>query len=398
MKKHTAVLLLLLLITPCLRAQKKEIAQARSYIKSGKDFDKAENLMTGLLKDSANLNNAKIYLTWYDAVRGLYDAANEKLYLHQKYDTAAFFNLTRRMFDVVESLDSIDATPDQKGRIRPAYRKRHAEELTTLRPNLYYGGTFFVRKADYTTAYRFFDTYLDCEQQPLFSGYHFWDTDSLTAEAAYWATYCGHRLEDAAMTLKYSVLALRDSSKAQYTLQYVAEAFRRRQESAAYLRTLYDGFSRYPEHTYFFPRIIDYYAAEGRQDSALVVADRALQVNPHNELFLFAKSTALLNLGRNEECVSVSEELIGLNDTMAEPYFNVATACLNQALELEQRPDARQLRQQLRELYQHARPYMEAYRKLAPQEQQKWAPALYRIYLNLNMGKQFEEIDQLLKK
>lgn len=45
-----------------------------------------------------------------------------------------------------------------------------------------------------------------------------------------------------------------------------------------------------------------------------------------------------------------------------------------------------------------ARPYMEAYRKLAPDEKRKWAPALYRIYLNLNMGKQFEEIDKVMRK
>ena len=42
--------------------------------------------------------------------------------------------------------------------------------------------------------------------------------------------------------------------------------------------------------------------------------------------------------------------------------------------------------------------YMERYRQLAPRQQDKWAPALYKIYLNLNMGKQFDEIDKLLKK
>jgi hypothetical protein len=49
-------------------------------------------------------------------------------------------------------------------------------------------------------------------------------------------------------------------------------------------------------------------------------------------------------------------------------------------------------------MYQQAKPYMETYRKLAPDERQKWGPALYRIYFNLNMGKQFDEIDKILKK
>lgn len=115
-QKTMVLLLLLLMITPCLRAQKKELSQARSYIKSGKDFDKAEKLMTDLLKkDSANRTNEKIYLTWFQAVTEQYKAANEKLYLKQKYDTAAFFNLTRRLYSIAETLDTLDARPDEKG-------------------------------------------------------------------------------------------------------------------------------------------------------------------------------------------------------------------------------------------------------------------------------------------
>ena len=116
MKKQISLIALLLLFTtPCLKAQKKELSQARSYIKSGKDFDKAEKLMTDLLaKDSASRENPKVYMMWYQAVLRQYEAGNEKLYLNQKYDTAAIFNLTKRMFTVLEALDSIDA--DQTGK------------------------------------------------------------------------------------------------------------------------------------------------------------------------------------------------------------------------------------------------------------------------------------------
>ena len=61
--------------------QKKELSQARTYIKSGKDYDKAEKLMKDLVKNPENRTNAKIYATWYDAVAGQYAQANEKLYL-----------------------------------------------------------------------------------------------------------------------------------------------------------------------------------------------------------------------------------------------------------------------------------------------------------------------------
>jgi len=48
-------------------------------------------------------------------------------------------------------------------------------------------------------------------------------------------------------------------------------------------------------------------------------------------------------------------------------------------------------------MYSKARPYMERYRQLMPDDRKRWAPALYRIYLNLNLGKQFEEIDKLMR-
>ena len=107
---------------------------------------------------------------------------------------------------------------------------------------------------------------------------------------------------------------------------------------------------------------------------------------------------ALLSLERYDESVEVSEKLISLDAMKPEPYFNIATAYLNQALALEKKNEPRRYRSQIEEYYKKARPYMEQFRQLMPQAKERWAPGLYRIYLNLNMGKQFDEIDQLMKK
>ena len=50
-------ILLLVMCVLSVSAQKKQINQARDYLKSGKDFDKAEQLMNDLLKDSTNRKN-----------------------------------------------------------------------------------------------------------------------------------------------------------------------------------------------------------------------------------------------------------------------------------------------------------------------------------------------------
>lgn len=397
MKLKTLVLLLLILLkTPCLTmAQKKELSQARTYVKSGKNLETAEKLMTKLLAtDAASRENKRVYLTWYQAVQKQYEAANERLYLKQRQDTAAFFSLISRMFTILESLDSVDMKPDKKGRVQPEYRADHAKTLDAFRPNLFNGGIYHVRKEDFKTAYGYFEQYLDCANQPLFEGYSYADNDTTMKEAAYWATFCGSKMNNAVLTLRYRHQALVDSTKASFTLRYIAEARRQLKDDSLYVATLLEGFRRYPEDSYFFPRLVDYYAQQQQHGMADSVATVALAVNDSNALFIFAKSTALLNLHRFRESIPYSDRLIALNDSMPEPYYNAATAYLNLALNLDEKKE----KKQIREHYQKARTYMEQYRQLVPDAKDKWGPLLYRIYLNLNMGRQFDEIDRLLKK
>ena len=380
-------------------AQKKELSQARTYIKSGKDFDKAEKLMTDLIaKDSACRHNKKVYATWYESVLGQYQQINEKIYLHQKYDTATVYTLLNRMYRVAESLDSLDAMPDEKGRVKPEYRKSNAEQLDKLRRNLYYGGTYNVRRSKFKEAFNFFETYIDAAKQPLFTAYDYAKNDSSLSTAAYWATLSGYRMKDAERTLCYSDLALADTSKAVYVRQYICEAYLWQKNDEAYLKALEDGFENHPEYPYFFPRLGDYYNSHGQIEKTLRLSNEALAKYPDRSLFLLAKSVALLELDRYDECVEVSNKLIGKDPELPEPYFNIATCYLNQALELEKKNEPRLYRQKLTDLYTKARPQMEKYRKLAPKDQKRWAPALYRIYLNLNMGQQFDEIDRLMRR
>ena len=387
-------ILLLLSMTISATAQRRQLQEARVILKGDKDYDKAEKLMTDLLKDSANLSNARIYDMWLLAVEKQYLQVNERMYKKQQVDTTHFFELTRRMFDIGMRLDSLDMQPDKKGRVSLQYRKDNAQKLASYRPNLFYGGTYHLRKGDLETAYNFFERYMDCDRQPLFTGYDLLATDQRMGEVAYWATYCGYRMNDPVRTLRHAQLAKRDTVKLEHTLQYIAESWRALNDQGQYVETLREGFGHFPKSVYFFPRLMDCYSSKGNYGKALALAEEALATDSVNTLFLLAKSTMLLNLGRYAECLDDSQRLIALNDQAAEAYYNAGTACLNIALKM----DSRKYKKQITKMYQKALPYMETYRQLAPQEVEKWGPALYRIYFNLNMGKKFDEIDKILKK
>ena len=98
------ITLLLCIICICLQinAQKKEISLAKDNIKKGTNLEQAESSMTNLLKDSANRNNEKIWLTLYEAQKKQYEQGNEKLYLKQDYDTAKLFLSVKKMFQTLK--------------------------------------------------------------------------------------------------------------------------------------------------------------------------------------------------------------------------------------------------------------------------------------------------------
>ena len=377
--------------------QKKTMTQVKDYIKSGKNLDKAEKLMTDLLNDSSSRGNEKIWLLLFESQRKQYDQGNEKLYLKEKYDTTALSLVGKRMFDTLEGLDSLDRLPDARGKVKLKYRDRSAELLNIYRPNLFNGGVFFMKKHDFSRAYDFFDTYINSAVKPMFARYQYAERDKRLPEAAYWASYCGYKLEKPQLTLRHTYQALKDSVHLPYMLQYLAETYKLEKDTARYVQTLKDGFSKYPKFPFFFPRLIDYYSHIGAYDEAMKSCDEALQTDSVNTLFRYAKSSLLLTMGRYKQSFAISKALIAENDTLADAYLNAGLALFDQAVELDKKTQSGSKKyNQILELYRKAMPYVEKYRAMAPDQKDKWALPLYTIYLNLNMGKQFDEIDKLI--
>ena len=385
-----------MLSSVCAYSQRRQIEQAQDQIKSGKNLDKAEAAMRKLLSDSTNRNNRRIWVTLIGTLTKQYELANEKLYLKQKYDTAQFFNLTKRLFDDIQTFDSIDALPDKKGRVSPRYRERHSEYLDRIRRNLFYGGVYHTRKGDFNKAILFLQKYIDCKDMPLFEDYDYAEEDSMMPTAAYWMMYCGNKMERRDLVMDNEDMARRDTAHTDYVLNYLAEAYLAEKDTARYVRTLHEGMNHNVHYPYFFPRLVEYYNGKDSLDEAMKVVEQAMAKDSANVLFRTAKSTILLNQRRYDECIRIAEQLIAEDDSLAELYYNIGLAYFDQAIELDkQRQKYKAKRRQMVQLYEKSRPYLEQYRQLAPTRADKWSLPLYMIYLNLNMGKEFDEIDKI---
>lgn len=390
----------LILMSPvAASAQKKEIQTAKDQVKAGKNLDQAAASMKKLLADSANRTNRKIWTIYFDAVRKQYEQGNEKLYLKQKYDTAQLFNYTRQLFEVAFQYDSVETAPDRKGRRDFEFRKGHSEYLAHIRSNLYNGGIWFLNKKKYPDAYKFFDCYIECASQPMFKQRNYGEKDKHLPTAAYYAVYSGYKMKDPKATLHHSYEALKDTVHYNYMLQYLAETYMLEKDTARYVASLKEGFKRVPTFPYFFPRLVEYYVVRNQLDSAMTVVNEALTVVPDSDVYLAAKSNLLLEQGKLQECIEVSKKVIEVNQKLGDPYYNAGICYFNLAVEQDKNShNSRKVKDQVEENYKKALPYLVKYREMEPKEQGKWAFPLYTIYLNLNMGKEFDEIDKVMKQ
>ena len=390
----------LILMSPvAASAQKKEIQTAKDQVKAGKNLDQAAASMKKLLADSANRTNRKIWTIYFDAVRKQYEQGNEKLYLKQKYDTAQLFNYTRQLFEVAFQYDSVETAPDKKGRRDFEFRKGHSEYLAHIRSNLYNGGIWFLNKKKYPDAYKFFDCYIECASQPMFKQHNYGEKDKHLPTAAYYAVYSGYKMKDPKATLHHSYEALKDTVHYNYMLQYLAETYMLEKDTARYVASLKEGFKRVPTFPYFFPRLVEHYVERNQLDSAMTVVNEALTVVPDSDVYLAAKSNLLLEQGKLQECIEVSKKVIEVNQKLGDPYYNAGICYFNLAVEQDKNShNSRKVKEQVEANYKKALPYLVKYREMEPKEQGKWAFPLYTIYLNLNMGKEFDEIDKVMKQ
>lgn len=374
----------------------KAFRKIRQALKSAQ-YDEAIKQVDQCAQDSTLNSIPKLYNYAVDAYRGINDVENEKIYLKQAYDTARFFNSVKSMFDYALKCDKKEI---EKGRFR--FRNRNRELLLSHYPNLRIAGRYYYRKHDYTTALPYLEMYVKAASSPLLAGTDWARLDPWMPYIGYLSLKSCYRVKRYDDVLRYAELALQDSLHRGSTLYYMALTSRIKGNDGDYERFLRAGLTLAPGSPFFFTNLTDFYLKEGKTDVALALTDSMLRTKPDSPLYLYGKSLALMSAEHYAESIEAAKQALEFDEDLAEAYYVVGVCYYNLAVRMV-RPDHvdmelyRKTHAQIRDYYAKARPYLETFRRLAPDESARWAPLLYRIYFSLNMGEQFEEIEQLMR-
>lgn len=395
-------MLLTACICACGASAQKVLRPVRTQLKA-RNGGEALKAVQNLEKDSVASSYPRLYQMGMQAYMLQNDVENEKIYLKQSFDSLSFFNSTYGIYAYALKCDSAERASMTDASAKYRFRRENAEILLRYWPNLRVGADFFYTRKSYADAIRFYAMTILVSDSLAWTGLAAHTESAYPVKAAFrhlQACYASGRYAEVP---RYKDLALRDSSCRAVIWEYLAHSAAATGDTALSLDYLGRGLEEYPETPYFFTNLADYYARHNEYDRVLAMADTLLKNVSTNLVFLEGKSLALLNLRRFPEAIAVAQHCLAVDSTLKEANYYIGASYCNQAtdVELPTNINSRAYRNayaQRKEFYRKALPYVERYRELAPERQAQWAPLLYNIYLNLNLGRQFEEIDRLLKQ
>jgi len=375
------------------------VKAANLAMKNSSGQDGAENNLLAALPrtDLSEKDKAYIYYLSAQLEESKNGVENRKAYLKQNYDTAAFFSTLLRMYDHLYHCDSIDAIPNGQGRVKLKYQVKTKSLRQKHRRNILNGGKFFLSKGNYDVAYNYMDLY--------YTHFGSGTQDTTMCKVANWAALCGFMTQKPDRTLKYIDLAIASADNKQKPVlqEYKVRSYMQLNDQASVRRELLTGVRDYPLHDFFFVHLEDIYYGERDFASGLSLADSLIAIDSSKTLYWYTKSKLTLAGNDYVQCIEFSDSTIHRDSSYVDAYYNKGISYLNLALIRQESAcvDLRDTksaadRKQIQELYQQAKPCMEKVRQLQPDATDRWGRPLYRIYMKLNMGKEFEEIDKLL--
>lgn len=416
MRKSVVFSVALLLAAGCAFAQEKAVKEAKSIANgTSPDFAKAEELIQGALTNSETKDQAE---TWY--VAGLIERRRsekemESAYLRKPYDTLQVYNSALNMCRYFFKCDDLAQIPNEKGKVRNKYRKDNTVVMLAERPNLINGGIEYFNRATGRTedeakqynakALEFFATYIDLAVHPMFADKNLLQTDTILPQIAYYASLAAAKNEDYDNILKYAPYAADDKDVGKYAMEFVSTALKAKGDTAEWVNSLKEGIQKYPEHSFFFGHLVDYYSNNNKYDEAMQFADEMLAKDSDNAFYLYVKGYLYHNMKDYDKAIEFYTKTTEVDPNYAEAYSNLGLIYCLQAQDFSEKasadvnaPQYQQDQQTLRAFYEKARPCYEKARELKPEQRDLWMNGLYRVYYNLDMGPEFKEIDDMIQQ
>ena len=394
-----------LLFTVCsMSAQESVVKEAKS---AKSDPVKAAEILEPALVDPSTASDPETWKLAGDFQKAIYDEENMKLYLPSgQADTTKLYSSLAKMFEYYTKCDEVEQAKVKSGELKkPKLRKKLAKTLVAIRPNLTNAGSDAYNAGNYANALKFFGLYVDAPQNPLFEDEDAVKNDTLTLLIANYAALSANTLNDGAAVIKYAAIGKEHKEEGYRSLMCLAEVYGKgeKTDSVQWLATIKEGVEKFPAQEYFIGNLMDYYIQKGKIDEGLVQIDEIIAKNP-TPYFMYVKGVLQYEKKDYEGAIATFNDIIAKNsDFVAESYSKIGDCYFfpaqiiveeNATLSMDD-PKYAANENQIKELYEKAKPFYEKAKELKPDNKQLWGQYLLNIYWKLNKS-EYEALEKEL--
>ncbi len=115
---------------------------------------------------------------------------------------------------------------------------------------------------------------------------------------------------------------------------YIANVQREMGDTLAYVQTLQDGISKYPEDIAIIFELINYYLTSEQTDEALAYLDKAIEKDSNNHTLYFAKGTIYDKKKMFNEAKASYEKAIEIKPNYFDAYYNLGALYFNKGADM----------------------------------------------------------------
>jgi tetratricopeptide (TPR) repeat protein len=384
-------------------AQKANISKAKNkaLTETNPDFAGARESIKLALADSTTKNLAE---TWY--VAGLIgNKENELLYqkalLNQPFDTIVKGKAILESYNYFIQANKFDQMPDAKGKVKLKFTKDIKSKLTEyykIQQNLISYGAHLYEKKNFEGAYQAFNVFLEIPKLPFMNNEIKMDStyNMITYYAAVAASNA--KLHDKSISL---LEGLKDKNyESQNVYQLIYEQYTDKKDSVNAVRTLKEGFEKFPTNGWFLQNLINYYIYSKKTNEALAYLNSAIEKDPKMAQYRYVKGNLDESVGNFDSALASFDKAIELDPTLSDAYAGKGRLCFNKAVKIAEEAnkikDVKLYNVEMKKadsVFKESIPFFKKAAELNPKEIE-YKKTLRTLYYRLKMDAEFEAINK----
>jgi tetratricopeptide (TPR) repeat protein len=382
-------------------AQKKAVSEAERISKDAKpDFNEARTTIKGALENPETANDAK---TWYVAAQiedAQFTAENTKQILGQQPNEPVMYDALYNSLPYYLKAYELDQLPNEKGKVKPKYAKNIKSTLSVNHVYYMNGGIYYFEKGEYKKACDFWEQYLQIADLPFINENPTAAKDSSYMSIQFYLSVAAAQVNDSEYAIRNMERAKNFPYRQSDVYQYLVGEYQMLKDTANIQRTLEEGYTLFPDTSFFVLHLINLYIHQNENEKAVDLLTKAIDNDPNNvDLYQAMGSvyeSGLENPEKAEFYYKRAAEIDSENPVMLSNigriYYNQAANKLGEANLISDAAKYNEEKGLAKELFRKALPYFQkAYEK--DPTSMEYMTALRGIYYNLDMGKEFGEID-----